>query len=50
MAETFKYPHCGALYEIISDEKIVSEDTGAADCRLCGKQMGAHGNYRSEIG
>jgi len=39
MAETFKCPHCGALYEIISDEKIVSEYTGAADCRLCGKQM-----------
>ncbi len=39
MAETFKCPHCGALYEIITDEKTVSEDKNAADCRVCGKQM-----------
>jgi transcription elongation factor Elf1 len=39
MAETFKCPHCGALYEIITDEKTVSEDKDAADCRVCGKQM-----------
>lgn len=40
MAKTFKCPHCGALYEIITDEKTVSpEDKDAADCRFCGKQM-----------
>ena len=39
MAETFKCPQCGALYEIITDEKTVSEDKDAANCRLCGKQM-----------
>jgi transcription elongation factor Elf1 len=39
MAETFKCPHCGALYEIITDEKTVSNDKDAADCRVCGKQM-----------
>jgi transcription elongation factor Elf1 len=39
MAETFKCPHCGALYEIIADEKTVSDDKDAADCRVCGKQM-----------
>jgi hypothetical protein len=25
--------------EIITDEKTVSEDKDAADCRVCGKQM-----------
>ena len=39
MAETFKCPQCGALYEIITNEKTVSEDKDAANCRLCGKQM-----------
>ena len=39
MAETFKCPHCGALYDIITDEKTVSEDKDAAGCRVCGKQM-----------
>ena len=39
MAETFKCPHCGAPYEIITDEKTVSEDKDAANCRVCGKQM-----------
>jgi len=39
MAETFKCPHCGALYEIITDEKTASDDKDAADCRVCGKQM-----------
>jgi len=39
MAETFKCPHCGALYEIIRYEKAVPHDKDAADCRVCGKQM-----------
>lgn len=26
MAKTFKCPHCGALYEIITDEKTVSPE------------------------
>jgi transcription elongation factor Elf1 len=39
MSKTFKCPHCGALYEIITDEKTVSEDKDAADCRVCGKRM-----------
>ena len=38
MAETFKCPHCGALYEI-KYEKTVSHDKHAADCQVCGKQM-----------
>ncbi len=38
MAETFKCPHCGALYEI-TYEKTVSYDKHAADCQVCGKQM-----------
>jgi transcription elongation factor Elf1 len=39
MTETFKCPHCGALYEIITDEKTVSENKDTGDCRVCGKQM-----------
>jgi predicted Zn finger-like uncharacterized protein len=38
MADTFKCPHCGALYEI-AYEKIVSDDKHAADCQVCGKRM-----------
>jgi hypothetical protein len=30
-----------ALYETITDEKTVSEDKDAANCRVCGKQMDA---------
>jgi hypothetical protein len=33
MADTFKCPHCGALYEI-AYEKIVSDDKHAADSSL----------------
>jgi transcription elongation factor Elf1 len=40
MSETFKCPHCGALYEI-TYEKTASHDKDAADCRVCGKQMGS---------
>lgn len=40
MAETFKCPHCGALYEIRYD-KAVSEGNHLADCQVCGKQMDA---------
>ena len=39
MAEPFKCPHCGALYDIIADEKTVSDDKDAAECQVCGKQM-----------
>jgi predicted RNA-binding Zn-ribbon protein involved in translation (DUF1610 family) len=39
MAETFKCPHCGALYEIITNEKTVSDDKNAAHCQVCGKQI-----------
>jgi hypothetical protein len=38
MAETFKCPHCGALYEITHD-KADPRDNHAADCQVCGKQM-----------
>jgi transcription elongation factor Elf1 len=38
MAETFKCPHCGALYEI-THHKAVSRDNHAADCQVCGKRM-----------
>jgi transcription elongation factor Elf1 len=38
MAETFKCPHCGALYEI-TYEKTVSHDKHTADCQVCGKQI-----------
>jgi len=38
MPETFKCPHCGALYEITYD-KGAGRDKDAADCQVCGKQM-----------
>jgi transcription elongation factor Elf1 len=38
MPETFKCPHCGALYEV-THEKTISRDEHAADCQVCGKQM-----------
>jgi transcription elongation factor Elf1 len=39
MAETFKCPHCGALYEITYEKKAPSHDNHAADCQVCGKRM-----------
>jgi len=38
MAETFKCPHCGALYEVTYQKAAVS-DKHAADCQVCGRQM-----------
>jgi transcription elongation factor Elf1 len=38
MKETFKCPHCGALYEI-TYEKTDTDDKYAADCQVCGKRM-----------
>jgi hypothetical protein len=38
MPETFKCPHCGAVYEV-TYEKTVSPDKDAANCQVCGKQM-----------
>jgi predicted Zn finger-like uncharacterized protein len=38
MAETFKCPHCGALYEV-NREKTPSDDRHAADCQVCGRRM-----------
>ena len=40
MPEMFKCPNCGAVYEI-TYEKTVSPDEDAADCQVCGKQMGS---------
>ena len=41
MADTFKCPHCSALYEIIAHEKTVSDDKDVAHCQVCGKRMHA---------
>jgi hypothetical protein len=38
MPETFKCPHCGALYQV-TYEKLVSPNKAAANCQVCGKQM-----------
>jgi predicted Zn finger-like uncharacterized protein len=38
MAETFKCPHCGALYEI-TYEKAAPRDKDAANCQVCGRAM-----------
>ena len=40
MAEIFKCPRCGAVYEV-TYEKTVSRDNHSADCQVCGKQMGS---------
>src|SRR5215831_10672649 len=49
MAETFKCPHCGAVYEIRHD-KAVSEDNRLAHCEVCGKQMGGHAAIKLTAG
>jgi predicted RNA-binding Zn-ribbon protein involved in translation (DUF1610 family) len=46
MAETFKCPHCGALYEIIAHERTVSDDKDVADCQVCGKRINAPNGSR----
>jgi predicted RNA-binding Zn-ribbon protein involved in translation (DUF1610 family) len=46
MAETFKCPHCGALYEIIAHERTVSDDKDVADCQVCGRRMDATNGSR----
>ena len=45
MAETFKCPHCGALYEIWHD-KVVTDDNRPAHCQVCGKEMDARNGTR----
>jgi predicted Zn finger-like uncharacterized protein len=40
MPEMFKCPHCGAVYEV-TYEKTVPPDKDAANCQVCGKQMGS---------
>jgi hypothetical protein len=46
MAETFKCPHCGALYEIVAHERTVSDDRDVADCQVCGRRMDATNGSR----
>jgi predicted Zn finger-like uncharacterized protein len=38
MAETFKCPHCGALYEVTYD-KTPPGDRHAGHCQVCGRPM-----------
>jgi predicted Zn finger-like uncharacterized protein len=38
MPETYKCPHCGAVYDI-SYEKPVTDDRQRVDCEVCGQQM-----------
>jgi predicted Zn finger-like uncharacterized protein len=46
MAETFKCPHCGALYEIRHD-KAVTDDNRPAHCQVCGKEINARNGTRT---
>jgi len=39
MAETFKCPHCGAMYEITLEKSVSHDEKDATDCQVCGKQM-----------
>jgi transcription initiation factor IIE alpha subunit len=39
MAETFKCPHCGAMYEITPEKSVSHDEKDATDCQVCGKQM-----------
>jgi transcription elongation factor Elf1 len=41
MAETFKCPHCGAMYEITQQKSVSRDEKEATDCLVCGKQMEA---------
>jgi hypothetical protein len=47
MAESFKCPHCGALYDITWESAAAPDDAENApscqvcSCQVCGKQMGA---------
>jgi transcription elongation factor Elf1 len=45
MAETFKCPNCGALYEVWYD-KAVTDDNRPAHCQVCGKEMDARNGTR----
>jgi predicted Zn finger-like uncharacterized protein len=38
MPETYKCPHCGALYEV-TYERIISRDKDTAHCQVCGQRM-----------
>jgi predicted Zn finger-like uncharacterized protein len=40
MPETYKCPHCGAIYEV-SHEDTVSPDRDGANCQVCGKTLNA---------
>ena len=39
LTETFKCPHCGAMYEITHEKSISRDQKEATDCQVCGKQM-----------
>jgi transcription elongation factor Elf1 len=39
MAETFKCPHCGAVYEITQTKSVSHDEKDGTDCQVCGKQM-----------
>jgi predicted Zn finger-like uncharacterized protein len=39
MTETFKCPHCGAMYEITLEKSAPHDEEDATHCRVCGKQM-----------
>ena len=38
MPESYKCPHCGAVYEI-SNEKSATDETNPVSCQVCGQQM-----------
>jgi transcription elongation factor Elf1 len=39
VTETFKCPHCGAMYEITPEKSVSHDEKDATDCQVCGKQM-----------
>jgi len=44
MAETFKCPHCSAVYDVKYGE-TASQEKHAADWQVCGRQMSStHGS------
>jgi predicted Zn finger-like uncharacterized protein len=39
MTETFKCPHCGAMYEITREKSVPHGERDATNCQICGQQM-----------
>ena len=39
MAEIFKCPHCGAVYEITHEKSVSHEEKNVTKCQVCGNPI-----------